>query len=96
MRMLIILLGVASWSGLSLGAETAQYMTLKKQGAAVEEPRPRSRCARKIVLGSEKGVVACLMQKRKAPTDEPDRHASGSTRDEPARTRRGATQPSSR
>ncbi len=86
MRALVILLGVAGLSTPSVGAESARYQILKKPADATEQLRPRSRCSKKIVLGAEKGVVACLMQKRKGVT-ETDHRANGSGRDEPARTR---------
>lgn len=96
MRLLMILVGVAGLSHASLSAEISQMATLKKPMVA-EQPRPpHSRCAKKIALGPDKSVVACLMQKHKGVTDhEAEHRASGSARDAPAQ-RRAAAPPSSR
>lgn len=97
MRMFIVLLGVAGLSFSSLGAERAQNPIVKKPADAVEQPRQRSRCAKKIVLGADKSVVACLMRKRKELTEsDEERRATGSARDETTQTKRGASPSSSK
>jgi hypothetical protein len=93
MRKIIIILGVAGLSFPSLGAESAQNAFLKKPADAVEQPREHRRCAKKIVLGGDKSVVACLMRKRKGLTEAEE--TTGSTRDEPAQ-KRGAAPSSTR
>jgi hypothetical protein len=97
MRKFIILLGVAGLSVPSLGSESAQNPLLKKPAGSLEQPRETRRCAKKIVLGGDKNVVACLMRKRNVLTEpEADHRASGSARDEPAKKRRAASPPSSK
>jgi hypothetical protein len=93
MRKFIIILGVAGLSFPSFGAESVQNALLKKPADAVEQPREHRRCAKKIILGGDKSVVACLMRKHKALTDTEE--TTGSTRDEPTQ-KRGAPPSSTR
>lgn len=69
MRMFMILLGVTGLSCSGLAAEGLQTVTLKKPAATSDQPPSRSRCAKKITLGPDKSVVACLMRKHRSAPD---------------------------
>jgi hypothetical protein len=69
MRKLIVVFGIVGLGGSVLGAETDQIAALKKPAAIEQAKPPHSRCAKRIVLGVDRRVVACLMQKRKGVTE---------------------------
>ncbi len=97
MRMFIVLLGVVGVSFSSFGAEKGPAPVSKKPAETIEQPRQHFRCAKKITLGADKSVVACLMRKRKEPTEADEQlHASGSGRDEQTHTKRSANPSSSK
>jgi hypothetical protein len=67
MRVIVILLCFAGLSTASVSADVALSPVARKP--AIEQPKAHSRCAKRIVLGADRNVVACLMQKRRGATE---------------------------